>query len=394
MKTLWAKLGGFIIFLIASYLLYLCIGYVISIIDRRVIIAQLLFYSSVILYCVLISLLCRWSDTGRSNKDESNKLAYVPWIIAIVVFLMSAFSLPYFYVKMGYPFWGYLAIGAVCLSLLLTIVIYFIVKYASWFRAKIVLRRGLFYSYYAALVIIFVGSINVVIDNWYDIPLHNYERLIYIVGVRSSDLYILVCTCFTGYMVFKKYSSITYILYLRNFAFDEESRSSETIDIISSSIGNIDLLRIGNPRTLFSFNATFTTFYLPDVNWQEEVSRLINKAYKCIIVLDVSEGVLWEMCNHLHKKEKFIYHISKLENLDNIISKLSELKVRDEISAFIRYLELIQVSINEDKTKSYTFIIVDNNIYGSSSIKSIVKYSRNIIFKNKEIPENVLKIEC
>lgn len=370
------KLLFFFSFMPLSYLLYISIGYVLDIIVAHTTIALILFYVFVLLYCAAISTICylaiKYCEYKNMNCRNMKGYVYFPWKVMLILFLFSGLLVPYYYIKLGCYFWGNLAIVSVCLLFVFAIVAIFVIKCTSMFKAKIVLRRALFFYLYFTLLIIFVGSIPVYIYHHIPYSLGSYDLLLYYVGIRSSDLYILICSNIIGVMVFKSYTGRKYILYLRNFIYDKESRKGDLIDKIAS-ISRQDILRIGNPKTLFALDFSFTTFYLPEVNWQNKVSQLIDESEMCFVVLDVSDGVLWETCNHLDFKYKFIYHISNPNSINNIVVKLREGNDDVKRMAFAKDIELIMNEFADSENDSYTFMYIEDVLYCSPQVDDILR---------------------
>lgn len=388
------KIGIFLLFAILSILLYLSLVFVINIIDNHSIIARILFYVFIISYCALTSFLIYkareyWTNQGTYRSAINNPIA-IPWIILIAGHLVSILTLPYYYIKLGYFTWGYVAIAATSLSLILLSISAILIKHTSLFKVKIILRKSVYIYLYICIVIIYLGSCHVYLDYGNDIPLAKVDSLIYFVAIRSSDIYIVVGIILSGYFAFKTYTAKHYNLYLRNFVYDYESRENDCIKLMRK-VSRRDVLRIGNPNTLFSLDFNCTTFYLPEIDWQKEVSKLIDKACICFIVLDVSDGVMWEACNHLHNKNKFVYHISDAKKIDQISVKLKNHTDVNSAQDFAKYIDLIKDNIPANNVSCYTFVIRDNAIYCSHDVKSIMRFWQSS--KKQILTDDIIVIE-
>ena len=394
MSVRLVKIGCFIVFVTLSILLYPSFLFIINIIDKHFIIGTTLFNMFVLLYCVSISYICNKADTYCTNRGQESSaikvLNALPWVSWIVLSIILIYTLPYYYIKLGYLFEGYTSIAAILLLLILLLISYLLIKYTSLFKIKIILRRSVHIYIWISLVILNLCSIIIAYDIENDIPLIGVEVLIYLTAVRACDLYMMAGILLSFYITFKRYTKRNYILYLRNFIYDKESSENDCIKLMRE-VSRRDVLRIGNPNTLFSLDFKCTTFYLPETDWQEEVSKLIDKAGMCFIVLDVSDGVMWEACNHLHNKNKFVYHISDAKKIDQISVKLKNHTDVNNTQDFAKYIDLIKDNIPANNVSCYTFVIRDNAIYCSHDIKSIVRFWQSS--KKQILTDDIIVIE-
>lgn len=394
MSVRLVKIGCFILFITLSILLYQSLVFIVNIYANHPIIGTALFNLSILLYCLSISYACDKANTYCKDRGQDSlairSLIILPWICFIMLSVILIYSLPYYYIKLGYLFWGYISIAAILLLLILLLTSYIIIKYTSLFKIKIILRRSVYIYIWLCLSIICVGSIITAYDCKNSIPLIGTDILIYLTAVRACDIYMMAALFFNIYIVLREYTNRYYNLYLRNFVYDRESSKNNCIELIRE-VSNRDVLRIGNPNTLFSLDPNCATFYLPKTNWQEEVSKLIYKAGMCFIVLDVSDGVMWEACYHLPDKNKFIYHISDAKKIDQICVKLKNHTTVNNVQEFAKYINLIKDNIPANNISCYTFVIRDNAIYCSHDIKSIIRFWQS--GKRQILTDDIIMIE-
>lgn len=111
--------------------------------------------------------------------------------------------------------------------------------------------------------------------------------------------------------VYLNYKRSQYLLFLRNFSMDERIVESKLLLELENACNRLRLffIRIGNPRTVFDGIFPGKTFYLKTVNWKELLRHHIKDAKVVFTVMSYSDGLFWEIFNHVQYSSKFIYHI-------------------------------------------------------------------------------------
>ena len=119
-----------------------------------------------------------------------------------------------------------------------------------------------------------------------------------------------------------------YALYLRSFdlPFVKEYK---VITSIKHAIQNLHMVKVGDPRELFGMSVGEDVYYLPDADWKKHVYNLVVKAKYVFLNIDcpkdnnqdyqdnrITEGVIWEICNHVGYNYKMMYHLCDVRSLD------------------------------------------------------------------------------
>ena len=192
---------------------------------------------------------------------------------------------------------------------------------------------------------------------------------------------------------FLVYDEQRFILYLRSFTFDEKE------DLIADELNEMEaympIMKIGNPKSFFP-KGIGHTFYLPKSNWKDQLDYYIQKAAYVFSVVDVSEGVMWELFEHEILSDKFIYHISDTDKIKSILNNpICEKYKYSKLMNCFKYI--IDNNLISNKT---TFVIKDDKCY-YSDISTIFKLSieekqnTNIpCFKVESVPQVSKANEC
>ena len=194
------------------------------------------------------------------------------------------------------------------------------------------------------------------------------------------------------------YRRSQYILFLRNFTMDDrivEARLLIEIENICNRL-RFFLMRIGNPRTLFN-SSPGKTFYLKTVNWKVELQNHIKDAKLVFTVISNSDGLFWEIFNHIQYSSKFIYHILDISKLRDDLrnGRYDRIKLTKfgEILYFVCFCYKGPFEYNESGAFSVSFTFNNNYLIISSNVLYIVEY----MIKQQEVVEteylNVIKFE-
>lgn len=136
--------------------------------------------------------------------------------------------------------------------------------------------------------------------------------------IGAGALICIVAILVAFYQIHSRLSLFVYeendfILYLRSFTYNDEKIQTQLTDC------STPILKIGNPHTLINKGLGKSIFLLSP--WKPMVNYYINKSHLVISVLDITDGVMWEIFNHLDHYEKFVYYIPNNKCLDQILEQ-------------------------------------------------------------------------
>ena len=185
-------------------------------------------------------------------------------------------------------------------------------------------------------------------------------------------LVVIVLVVLEGRPMFKDfhflfYDRSRYLLYLRSFSFDDKE------DVIAKYLDQLDLpvMKIGNPKTFFP-KGIGETYYLPSVNWKEQLDYYISRAQCVFVAVDNTEGVLWEMFEHLEYLNKFIYYVEDRCKLEEMLKTNTNHKIQSSI-----LMECFKKTLEKTENKSFCFRIIENKCFCSDA-KNIPALINNI----------------
>lgn len=190
-----------------------------------------------------------------------------------------------------------------------------------------------------------------------------------IVMVFVGNIGILGLILYLVYLFFKQFKFLIYtpdILFLRTFSFDKKNKYIE--DKIKAIATKNDVLTIGNPKTLFR-KTIGKTLYLPTINWKKWLDYYILKATKVILVVDNSEGVLWEMFEHINYLNKYIFIVPDKSVLMDILNDSNV-----SIEKYALLMKYLQDVIEKSTDEQFVFSIQN----GSIKISSIEKLGEHV----------------
>ena len=272
--------------------------------------------------------------------------------------------------------------------------LYFLLSHVLW---KYLFIKNMFgWTIYLRIIILIIGTallIIYLICYYFFIieigcvkpkSLHDFARLF------CAFFFILILTDFLMSLwknvhysfVRKKVESKKYILFLRCFKFDSVNLYTNVLTDLSAIFKKeYNVLQIGNPRNILKGYSMCDTFYLPSTNWQPVVRDYIINADIVFLVLDQTNGILWEMLQHTEHSKKYVYYIPMNTNLAKLISNelfLDEYKNGNPIAT------LIKVWQNE-LTEGSFFYFYDGTLHLFSDIFSLViEYAQLYNLHSKE----------
>lgn len=235
--------------------------------------------------------------------------------------------------------------------------------YGSIIFLLILLSIGVFYSIYCKDVFHLFGPYyvtNTVNVLFLFVFLICIVAVIYIFRALSKDLRVLV------------YHRDSYILFLRSFTFDSyEHEIYPVLNKVLFHIPHLHILKIGNPKTFWP-KGIGECFYLPSKNWQKHLDYYIERAQFVFSVVDNTEGVLWEMFNHIKHYPKFIFYISDINKLRNIVNTNTSQEVEEHV-----LMKCFRELLNKDSIKRGAFFLYNNQCYYSNDSEYIVECRMN-----------------
>lgn len=204
---------------------------------------------------------------------------------------------------------------------------------------------------------------------YFDIVINDYETIYFlgkwkynlalatiagevVIGIPSITIaWLLIKDCH-----FLVYERTNYTIFLRSFQFDNNKDANKLIELLKNS-GMNPILKIGNPSTFF-LKGLGDVFYLPSKKWQYSLNYYIERAKYICVVVDVTEGVLWEMFHHLNTSYKTLYIVSDINKLHSLINS----KKYKEYNKTFLGMSLFKVS-HQTKYKEFAFYVSNCKCY-------------------------------
>lgn len=204
-------------------------------------------------------------------------------------------------------------------------------------------------------------------------------------GSIAGYIYLFIVIGYLVVLFFQQFSLSVYsrnyfTLYLRSFKSDGiYQKIEDVIKRINSEYYNI--LTIANPETFFH-KTIGHTLYLPSVNWKKFLEYYILRASCVILVIDDSDGVMWEMFEHPSQLYKYIFIVPDKQKLQIVIHKLkTQSNLKDQL---IKLVETTQQN-------SFIFAIKNGEII-IDNINHLIEFYNRIRFERKtEVGNTKLK---
>lgn len=122
------------------------------------------------------------------------------------------------------------------------------------------------------------------------------------------------------HIFFNKYNN-EFVLFLRCFKFDNSTQHDEVVHFLTQIFKDYyNILQVGDPKKILTGHYEYDTLYLPDTNWQDIVKSYISRATVILLVIDNTNGVLWEMLKHCNYRDKYIYYLPFGTDIDKVFS--------------------------------------------------------------------------
>lgn len=203
-------------------------------------------------------------------------------------------------------------------------------------------------------------------------------------GSIAGHIYLFIAVGYLFVLFFQQFSLSIYsrnyfTLYLRSFKSDGIYQKVE--DEIKRINSKYNILTIANPKT-FLHKTIGHTLYLPSINWKKFLEYYILRANCVIIVIDDSNGVMWEMFEHPNQLYKYIFIVPNKQKLQIVIHKLkTQSNLKDQL---IKLVETTQQN-------SFIFTIENGEII-IDNINHLIKFLDRIRVKRKtEVGNTKLK---
>lgn len=173
-----------------------------------------------------------------------------------------------------------------------------------------------------------------------------------------------------------------FVLFLRCFKFDKNNIYEDIIFNLSSVFKKeYNILQIGNPKNILKGFHMCDTYYLPSTDWQKAVKKYIQNASIIFIVLDETNGVLWEMLHHTDEKDKYLYYLPSNMDINRLMSNetfINEYNNGNPIAAEIKQW-------HKEIAENTFFFYKDGNLYHSDNIFTILtEYALKYNIHHKE----------
>lgn len=173
------------------------------------------------------------------------------------------------------------------------------------------------------------------------------------------------------HIFFNKYNN-EFVLFLRCFKFDNSTQHDEVVHFLTQIFKDCyNILQVGNPKKILTGHYEYDTLYLPDTNWQDIVKSYISRATVILLVIDNTNGVLWEMLKHCNYRDKYIYYLPFGTDIDKVFSA-QEFQLECKIGNPIAGLFLLNQKLL--KGGQYFFFHNEKIVYSDIVFDIIEKY--------------------
>ena len=175
------------------------------------------------------------------------------------------------------------------------------------------------------------------------------------------------------------YKRSQYLLFLRNFSMDEQLSEAKLLNELDSACNEyrLFLMRIGNPRTVL--NSSFgKTYYLRTKDWKEQLQIHIKDAKIVFAVISHSDGLFWEIFNHIQYSSKYIYHILDIDKLREDLKEGKYSRIKHTKMGGILYFICTAYNgpfaLCNNGSFCASFIFDNSRLIISSNIDEIIRY--------------------
>ena len=207
--------------------------------------------------------------------------------------------------------------------LIISIITTFLLIFVKQARLVILGRILFFFWLFLTSAIFMYATLMVIISKFSNFNVRMFRDEI--ASIIGSILVILLL----GYLIVSFFSQFSlgvyrrpfYTLYLRPFNSDGNIKKIEN-SIRELERNHVNILTIANPTTFFR-KTIGHTLYLPSVNWKKFLEYYILRAKDVIVVIDDSDGVMWEIFQHTDQFHKYVFIVPNKQVLQKVVDKLS-----------------------------------------------------------------------
>lgn len=321
----------------------------------------------------------------------------IPIVLSILVlFLLMPLSLYYtLYLTKNYV-WFWISELFLALSYLLLLYTFFFLRYSNNNKVKIILRIAALVSMLFSIVvccfIIYMCPILSLVGITETPDVQASISVLYTLSCKGIDVMFGVIIIILGSQIFDENSKKSlkkgkYLLFLRSFEYDKRWESSRLANLLRFSIPNLlSIKRIGDPQTFFSMRLGIDTFYLSNLNWKKEVAELISDAVIVFCVVDVTEGLFWEMFYHTNQINKYIYYLEdrrKCIELTHVLEKNEALKDNILTDAF-----KMMLNVPAEYDNDLLLFFLDDNFYITQSFQFLLSYKSYDSYKDELLAQS------
>lgn len=313
---------------------------------------------------------------GCANLYD-NKVVALVTIIALLLFGIGIMSFPFYYTYLLFGWWFLLLPVALLFTYCLILLTKRMILSGHLFKCIILMRKITLFCVVSTVIIIIIPGLYCIIDvQEYSNNRFSFDKNL--IGLFGSIGWMLmigvqILKFAKRVYIFSNYYKPYYILFLRRFIKDDSQQVKDCLDNLSMNSSGYNIMKIGNPQTLFFYSDLYDTVYLNSSNWQKELKKYISCSKLVFLIIDVSDGVIWEMVENSEYLEKYIYCILDGENIDGVKKKLSEHASLNEVlnMQIQRFLSNLQIQQVKQMT---LFTFEHGQITYSNNMSSILKY--------------------
>lgn len=327
---------------------------------------------SVLIPCIIASPMF-----GAFMLLYENKVISTTGLVASLLSPLAMMIFPLYYTYLLSGWWCLLLPCGLVLTYLFRLLTKRLIHGGNSFKGIILTRKMMIVCMTLTAIAFIVPGLYSIMDSqeW---SRHRYSFDENMAGLFGSAAWILLAgvqiyKSTRRVYVFSNYYKPYYILFLRRFIKDDQSQVIACLDALTHNGSGYDVMKIGDPNTLFSHSDLYDTVYLTSVDWQAHLREHIKCAKLVFSVVDTSEGVIWEMTSNTEFLNKYIYCLPDWENVDEIKKKLNEHASQDGV--LNHRLQYFLSSLQAQGTKEMVlFAFEDDKVVYTNNLKAAVDY--------------------
>lgn len=309
---------------------------------------------------------------------ENKILDYLALFVVVVYSVAFLLVAPIYYAICCLGKWMFVL---PCMMFLLGCLLFIsnvIIKSGISFKATIIFRKILAVQVALTCATFALPGLYSIIDANSISHLHSFDTNI--IGLLSSTFWLLVIIIeiykeSKKLYLFSNYYKPFFILYLRRFSIDGTSSDMKCLDELAKNKFGLEIMKIGNPKSLFQSSFDYSCVYLSTTDWQSQLRHYIKCAKIVFAQVDTSDGVIWEMFENADYMFKYIYNVPKTKDIPLIIHLIgnkisySQKPMFNRIESFLYYL-----SKNRDYQGGFLFTFCETGIWYTENINDMLQY--------------------